>query len=96
MTRTIYRPYYDEAPTVTLRWLGNRYVIADVNEPVGKDMKRFSVFGREEGGRTREEALFWAERLASKNGLGLVLPEGWDHVRPKLPSSPSEGGVGPR
>src|SRR5574338_95278 len=39
-----------------------------------------SVFGLPQGGETREEAVFWAERFASKNGYRFVPPEGWEDV----------------
>lgn len=44
-----------------------------------------SVFGLPQGGATRAEAVFWAERAASKNGLEYVVPEGWENVEGKLP-----------
>lgn len=69
----------------TCRWLGNRWVIARVDEPVGKDMKRLYVFGSEEGGKTREEALFWLYRAQSKQGLSIEVPAGWENVEPGLP-----------
>ena len=37
-------------------------------------------FGLVDGGDTREEAVFWAERWASKNGGHFVRPDGWEHV----------------
>jgi hypothetical protein len=45
----------------------------------------FAVFGFIQGGETREEAVFWAERFASKNGLSYVAPEGWENVTGALP-----------
>jgi len=44
-----------------------------------------SVFGLPQGGDTRAEAVFWAERCASKNGFDLELPDGWDKIEGKLP-----------
>lgn len=44
------------------------------------------VFGLPQGGKTREEAVFWAERLASNNGLIFERPEGWSDVVGALPS----------
>ena len=40
----------------------------------------WTVFGLPQGGSTRAEAVFWAERLASKNGLRYVPPVGWGNV----------------
>lgn len=73
----------------TCRWLGNRWVIARVDEPVGKDMKRLHVFGIEQGGRTREEALFWLERARSKQDMEILVPPGWGDVVPGLPEGDS-------
>lgn len=58
-----------------------RYVVCNPVESGGD----WFTFGLPNGGDTREEALFWAERFASKNGLELVLPEGWEDVEPSLP-----------
>ena len=44
----------------------------------------WTVFGLPQGGDTRAEAVFWAERLASKNGLDYEPPEGWERVQGKL------------
>jgi hypothetical protein len=44
-----------------------------------------AVFGQVEGGETREEAVFWAERAASKNGFDFQRPEGWQNVVGRLP-----------
>lgn len=57
-----------------------RYVVC--NPESGND---FTVFGLIQGGETREEAVFWAERLASKNGLTFERPDGWDDVVGALP-----------
>ena len=78
----------DERPEFTIRWFGNRYILVRPDTPtgLGADTPRFYVFGIEQGGPTREEALFWAERWASKQDFKLVLPDGWENVEPKLPS----------
>lgn len=57
-----------------------RYVVC--NPTAGQD---WTVFGMVQGGDTREEAVFWAERLASKNGLCFERPEGWENVVGALP-----------
>lgn len=46
----------------------------------------YTVFGLPQGGATRAEAVFWAERLASKNDLDYVPPPGWEHITGRLPS----------
>jgi len=43
------------------------------------------VFGLPQGGESRGEALYWAERMVSKNGFDLVLPSGWKNVKAKAP-----------
>lgn len=48
-------------------------------------VQQYAVFGLPQGGVTREEALFWAERICSKNDLILDLPPGWDDVVATLP-----------
>lgn len=45
----------------------------------------YTVFGLPQGGDTRAEAVFWAERLASKNDLRFERPIGWENVEGKLP-----------
>lgn len=45
----------------------------------------WTVFGLPQGGDTRAEAVFWAERLASKNGFDYLPPPGWENVVGKLP-----------
>jgi hypothetical protein len=57
-----------------------RYVVC--NPQSGND---WTVFGHIQGGDTREEAVFWAERLASKNGLHFERPGGWEDVEGALP-----------
>lgn len=43
-----------------------------------------------QGGATQEEAVFWAERFASKNDYRYVAPEGWEAVVGALPQEASE------
>jgi hypothetical protein len=57
------------------RYQRPRYVVC--NPESGND---WTVFGLIQGGNTREEAVFWAERLASKNGLTFERPKGWEDV----------------
>lgn len=45
----------------------------------------FALFGQIQGGETREEAVFWAERAASKNDFEFLRPYGWDEVVGSLP-----------
>ena len=52
---------------------------------VGPSDSICSVFGLPQGGKTRAEAVFWAERFASKNGYSFVRPSGWDEVVGELP-----------
>lgn len=76
--------------------------IREVSEGEQKEFKRprfvaydpltcldYIVFGSVQGGDTREEAVFWAERLASKNGLNFERPEGWGDVEGELPPDDS-------
>lgn len=44
----------------------------------------YTVFGLPQGGDTRKEAVFWAERLASKNGLDYQPPSGWEGTEGSL------------
>lgn len=44
----------------------------------------YTVFGLPQGGDTRAEAVFWAERLASKNDLDYIAPDGWENVAGRL------------
>ena len=57
-----------------------KYVVvdADTDDYLG-------AFGMVAGGDTRAEAVFWAERWASKNGGHFLRPEGWDAVVGALP-----------
>jgi hypothetical protein len=52
---------------------------------VGSNDRFWLTFFMPTGGETREEAVFWAERAASKNGLRYVAPEGWENVEGSLP-----------
>jgi len=56
-----------------------RYVMVD------EDDQLLGAFGLTEGSETREEAVFWAERWASKNGGHFIRPEGWADVVGNLP-----------
>ena len=44
----------------------------------------WTVFGLPQGGDTRAEAVFWAERLASNNGLSYQPPIGWERITGEL------------
>lgn len=44
-----------------------------------------TVFGLPQGGDTRAEAVFWAERAESKNDLRFIRPDGWESIEGKLP-----------
>jgi hypothetical protein len=46
------------------------------------------AFGMVDGGNTRAEAVFWAERWASKNGGHFLRPDGWEKVVGALPERP--------
>ena len=43
-----------------------------------------TVFGMVQGGHSKAAAVFWAERLASKNGLAYEPPPGWETIEGKL------------
>jgi hypothetical protein len=45
----------------------------------------YTVFGMPQGGDVRAEAVYWAERLSSKNDLRYVPPPGWANVVGRLP-----------
>lgn len=62
-----------------------KWVVVTV-EYVDRHMHICSTFGLPQGGDTREEAVFWAERFASKNGYRFVRPDGWDDVEGRLAS----------
>ncbi len=47
--------------------------------------RAWTVFGIPQGGDTRAEAVFWAERLASKNDLDFIRPAGWERVEGRPP-----------
>ncbi len=59
-----------------------RYVVVDAETD-----EYLGGFGLITGGETREEAVFWAERWASKNGGHFLRPEGWESVVGALPES---------
>ncbi len=44
----------------------------------------WTVFGLPQGGDTRPVAVFWAERIASKNDLIYCPPRGWGSVKGSL------------
>lgn len=56
-----------------------KYILVDPDKNQGKG-GYFFVFGIPQGGKSKAEAVFWAERLASKNGFKFVRPEGWERV----------------
>lgn len=53
---------------------------------VGENDRICTVFFMPLGGATRAEAIFWAERTASKNGMDFIRPAGWERVEGALPS----------
>ena len=57
------------------------YVICRYTEPT----QLLGAFGLVDGADTREEIVFWAERMASKNGFHFIRPEGWEDVVGELP-----------
>ena len=61
-----------------------KYVVVAAHR-ADEHMAICSVFGLPQGGDTRAEAVFWAERLSSKNGYEYVPPEGWETVEGELP-----------
>lgn len=61
-----------------------KYVVVSV-EHQDKHLYICSVFGLPQGGDTRAEAIFWAERFASKNDYRYVAPEGWADIEGVLP-----------
>lgn len=58
-----------------------RYVVVDANDPT----QYLGAFGMVDGGDTRAEAVFWAERWASKNDGHFIRPDGWAKVEGALP-----------
>lgn len=60
--------------------------VAVATEHYDEHMFICSVFGIPQGGDTRAEAVFWAERFASKNGYEYIPPTGWEKVVGALPS----------
>jgi len=51
---------------------------------IAEHMHICSVFGIPQGGDTRAEAVFWAERFASKNDYRYLAPKGWENVQGQL------------
>lgn len=43
------------------------------------------TFGMPDGGATRAEAVFWAERKADRNDLHFYRPPGWENIEGSLP-----------
>lgn len=75
-----------EVPAYTIRWAGNRYVMVKTTaKSIGPDTARMHVFFSEVGGMSKGEALYWADRAASKNGLPLVIPPSFENVEAKAP-----------
>lgn len=58
----------------------SRYVVVDVETGA-----YLGGFGMADGGDTREEAVYWADRWASKNGGHFLRPEGWEGIVGDLP-----------
>jgi hypothetical protein len=58
-----------------------RYLIVEADNPESW----LGAFGLVDGGDTREEAVFWAERWADKNGGHFLRPDGWEDVVGALP-----------
>lgn len=56
-----------------------KYVVVAVARH-DRHMHICSVFGLPQGGDTRAEAVFWAERFASKNDYVYVPPKGWENI----------------
>lgn len=57
-----------------------KYVVVDVETD-----DYLGAFGMVDGGSTRSEAVFWAERWASKNDGHFLRPQGWENVEGALP-----------
>lgn len=49
------------------------------------DWSPLYVFGLPQGGVDKAEALFWAERAASRNGFQFTRPPGWEDIEAALP-----------
>jgi hypothetical protein len=59
-----------------------RWVVVDAD-----DSDRYlGGFGMVDGGKSKGEAVFWAERFALKNGYTFIRPAGFEKVRAKEPS----------
>lgn len=54
-------------------------------EPTPGMLPFVCTFGMPDGGATRAEAVFWAERQESKNDLRFVRPDGWENIEGRLP-----------
>ncbi len=67
--------------------LASNYKYVVINSEVPEHI--YTVFGLIQGGATEEEAVFWAQRLASKNGLVYAPPAGWEFIEGKLPEGES-------
>jgi len=63
---------------------GRRHIRVPKYVVVGPGNHICSVFGLPQGGDTRSEAVFWAERFASKNDYSFVRPSGWEGVTAAL------------
>jgi hypothetical protein len=58
-----------------------RYIVVDADEPA----VWVGAFGLADTTNTRAEAVFWAERWASKNDGHFIRPAGFEHVQGALP-----------
>ena len=66
-------------------WLTGKALAAARYVVVSDDGEYLGGFGGVDGGDTREEAVFWADRWASKNGGHFIRPDGWAEVVGNLP-----------
>lgn len=86
------RPRDEYGPTTEITVTAGQYAAGAEVVPgyaiVRRDSgQQLAVFGLAQGGATPEEAVFWAERAASKNDLRFVRPPGWGDVVGALPDS---------
>lgn len=58
-----------------------RWLVVDAADP----SILLGAFGMADSADTKEEAVFWAERVASKNGWGYLSPKGWEAIVGDLP-----------
>lgn len=58
-----------------------KWIVVEVEDP---SVLAFT-FGMPNDGKTKAEAVFWAERFASKSGLGYIPPKGWEKIKGDLP-----------